>query len=149
MKLWLSLLAALGVWWFASSSPAHAQQVRADTGGVAIGGSISGSTINIGVAPEQLAALVRHAADLSEAQKKLIAKLEGELDLSQRQVKAALEILGEADVPPERLAANLVEFAERFKALQAAASARPGDNPKIAALKTEAQKAIEAGELAK
>src|SRR5262249_40114547 len=44
---------------------------------------------------------------------------------------------------------KLVEIAERFKDLQAIASAQPGDDPKIAALKTDAQKAIEAGELAK
>src|SRR5262249_45004592 len=108
----------------------------------------TGSTINIGVPPEQLAALVRQAADLSETQKKVIAKLEDELDLNQRQIRAALGILGENDIPPERLAANLVEIAKRFKELQATASAQPGDNPKIAALKTDAQKAIEAGELA-
>ena len=96
---------------------------------VAIGGNVSSSTINIGIPAEQLAALVRQAGDLSETQKKLIAKLEGELDLNQRQIHAALDILGEANVPPERLAAKLVEFAERFKALQATASAQPGDGP--------------------
>ena len=84
-----------------------------------IGGSVTGSTINIiGVPPEQLAALIRQGADLSETQKKLIAKLEGELDLNQRQIRAALSILGENDIPPERLAAKLVEVAGRFKALQ-------------------------------
>src|SRR5262249_20867900 len=45
--------------------------------------------------------------------------------------------------------AKLVEIAERFKDLQATASAQPGDDPRIAALKADAQKAIEAGELAK
>src|SRR5262245_65636761 len=54
-----------------------------------------------------------------------------------------------AAIPPERLAAKLVEIAERFKALQETASAQPGESPKIAALKTDAQKAIDAGELAK
>ena len=42
-----------------------------------------------------------------------------------------------------------VEVAESVKALKATASAQPGDDPKIAALKADAQKAIEAGELAK
>ena len=56
-----------------------------------------------------------------------IAKLEGKLDLNQRQIRAALSILGENDIPPERLAAKLVEIAERFKDLQATASAQPGD----------------------
>src|SRR5215475_3617617 len=148
MKRHLSFIATFGICFFASIPAAYAQ-VRADTGGIAIGGSVTGSTINIGVPPEQLAALVRQAADFSETQKKVIAKLEGELDLNQRQIRAALGILGENDIPPERLAAKLVEIAERFKALQATASAQPGDDPKIAALKTDAQKAIEAGELAK
>jgi tetratricopeptide (TPR) repeat protein len=138
----------LGMYLFASITAAYAQ-VRADTGSIAIGGSVTGSTINIGVPPEQLAALVQQATDLSETQKKVIAKLEGELDLNQRQIRAALGILGENDIPPERLAAKLVEIAERFKDLQATASAQPGDDPKIAALKTDAQKAIEAGDLAK
>ena len=50
---------------------------------------------------------------------------------------------------PERLAAKLVEIAESFKALRETASVEPGDDPKIAALKADAQKAIETGELAK
>src|SRR5436190_3300054 len=148
MKRHLSFVAALGMCLFGLKVSADAQQIKAETGGIAIGGSVTGSTINIGVPPEQLAALVRHAADFSETQKKVIAKLEGELDLNQRQIRAALGILGENDVPPERLAAKLVEIAERFKDLQATASAQPGDDPKIAGLKTDAQKAIEAGQLA-
>jgi hypothetical protein len=62
---------------------------------------------------------------------------------------AALGILGERNVPPEQLAAKLVEIAERFKALQTAASAQPGDDAKITALKSEAQKAIQDGQLGK
>jgi tetratricopeptide (TPR) repeat protein len=46
------------------------------------------------------------------------------------------------------LAAKLVEIAQSFKTLKATV-AQPGDDPKIAALKTDAQKAIGAGELAK
>jgi hypothetical protein len=113
MKRYLCFIAALGVCFFAGNATAQAQQVKADTGGVAIGGSVSSSTINIGIPAEQLAALVRQAADLSETQKKVIGKLEGELDLNQRQIRAALGILGEYDIPPERLAAKLVEIAER------------------------------------
>jgi hypothetical protein len=75
---------SLGACFFASNPIAQGQQVRADTGGIAIGGNVSSSTINIGIRPEELAALVRQATDLSEAQKKLIANLEGQLDLNQR-----------------------------------------------------------------
>src|SRR5215471_17407107 len=148
MKRHLSFVAALGMGFFASITAAYAQ-VRADTGGIAIGGSVTGSTINIGIPPEQLTALVRQAADLSETQKKVIAKLEGELDINQRQIRAALSVLGENDIPPERLAAKLVEIAESFKALKATASAQPSDDRRIVALRTDAQNAIEAGELAK
>ena len=149
MKRHLSFAAALGMCLFGLNVSVDAQQIKAETGGIAIGGSVTGSTINIGVPPEQLAALVRQATDLSETQKKVIAKLESELDLNQRQIRAALGILDENDIPPERLAVKLVEIAQRFKDLQATASAQPGDNPKIAALKTDAQKSVEAGELAK
>jgi tetratricopeptide (TPR) repeat protein len=147
MMMRLNLIAALGVCCFTWSAIAHAQQIKADKDRVAIGGSVMLSTINIGVPPEQLAALVRQAGDLSEAQKKLIAKLEGDLDLNQRQIHAALDVLGEKDVPPERLGTKLVEIAERFKALQATALAQPDDDPRIAALKADAQKAINEGEL--
>jgi tetratricopeptide (TPR) repeat protein len=155
MKRCFFSLLLLGIWLPASSEPAHAQQVQAEQGGFAVGRDVIHSTINIGISPEQLAALIRQHADhsetqrnLSEAQKKLIAKLEGDLDLNQRQIRAALEILGEKDIPPERLAAKLVEIAERFKELQSIASAQPGDDPKIAGLKADAQNAISAGELA-
>jgi tetratricopeptide (TPR) repeat protein len=148
MKRSLYFIGALGVCFIVWSPVAHAQQIKADTGGVAIGGNVSGSTINIGIPPEQLSALVQ-SADLSETQKKLIANLESQLDINQRQIHAALDILGENNVAPENLAAKLVEIAERFKALQATASTLPGDDPKVAALKADAQKAIDAGELAK
>jgi tetratricopeptide (TPR) repeat protein len=123
--------------------------VKADHGGVAIGGNASNNTFITGVTPEMLAALTRPWEELSESQKKEIAKLQGDLDLNQRQVKSALGILGEADVPPERLAAKLVEIAGKFKDLQTAAAAQPGDDSRITTLKAEAQKAIKDGELDK
>jgi hypothetical protein len=43
------------------------------------------------------------------------------------------------------LAAKLVEIAERFKDLQTSALTQPGDDPRIASLKADAQKAIDAG----
>ena len=133
----------------ASLTQAQQPSVRAESGSVAVGGNVRDSTINIGIPPKELEGLIRPYQELSETQKKLIAELEAKLDLNQRQVRAALDILGEKDIPPERLAAKLVEIAERFKALQATALAQPGDDAKVAALKAEAQKAIEAGDLAK
>jgi tetratricopeptide (TPR) repeat protein len=129
--------------------PVHAEQ-----GSVAIVNSnLTGATITIGVAYEKLEAAVRSRTkdlkDLTESEKETNALLKEKLDLNQRQVKSALEILGEANVPPERLAAKLVEIAEKFQELRTAAAAQPGDDSKITALKAAAQKAIEDGELAK
>jgi tetratricopeptide (TPR) repeat protein len=153
MKPCFSCLMALGVWFLASCPLAQALQVKADSGGVAIGGSVSGSTINIGIPQEKVDQLVRDAKrpleELTSAQRDSIALLKEKLDLNERQVRAALGILGEANIPPERLAGKLVEIAERFEDLQATASAQPGDSANIAALKAEAQTAINAGELAK
>jgi tetratricopeptide (TPR) repeat protein len=151
MKRYPSFIAALGMCFFASNPAAYAE-VRADTGSIAIGGSVTGSTLIIGIPQQKVDELVRDAKrpleELTAQQRDNIVLLKEKLDLNGRQVRAALAILGENDIPQERLAAKLVEIAERFKDLQATTSVRPGDNPKIAALKTDAQKAIEAGQLA-
>jgi tetratricopeptide (TPR) repeat protein len=143
----------LGMCFFAPNGTAHAQQIKADTGGVAIGRDVIQSTIVVGIPQEKVDELVRDAKrpleELTSQQRENITLLKEKLDLNERQVRAALGILGENDIPPERLAAKLVEIAERFKELQATASAQPDDSPKIAALKADAQKAIEAGELGK
>ena len=153
MKRHLSFVAALGMCFFAPITAIYAQQIRAETGGIAIGGSVTGSTVVIGIPQEKVDELVRDAKrpleELTTQQKENIALLKEKLDLNERQVRAALGILGENDIPPERLAAKLVEIAERFQDLQATASAQLGDDPKIAAFKIDARKAIEAGELAK
>jgi hypothetical protein len=47
MKRSIYFIGALGVCFIVWSPVAHAQQVKADTGAVAIGGNVSGSTINI------------------------------------------------------------------------------------------------------
>ena len=68
-------------------------------------------------------ALVRQANDLSESQKKLITGLEEQLDLNQWQIRATLDVLREKNIESGRLAAKLLEIAERFRTLQASASA--------------------------
>src|SRR5262249_1268948 len=152
MKRHLSFVAALGMCLFASITAAYAQ-VSADTGSIAIGGSVTGSTVIIGIPQEKVDEIVRDAKrpleELTTQQREKNALLKEKIYLHERQGGAALGILGENDIPPERLAAKLVEIAERFKDLQATASAQPGDDAKITALKTDAQKAIEAGELTK
>src|SRR5262245_32841004 len=145
--------AALGMYFFALNTTAHAQQIKAETGGVAIGRDVIQSTVVIGIPQEKVDELVRDAKrpleELTTQQRENIALLKEKLDLNERQVRASLSILGENDIPPERLAAKLVEIAERFKDLQATALAQPSDDPKITALKGDARKAIEAGELVK
>ena len=106
---------------------------------------VTGRDINVGVPPEQLEALIRDKTHDLE----VIPLLKEKLDLNQRQIRAALDILGEANVLPERLAAKLAEIAGRFKALQTAATARSGDDPKLMALKADVQRAIQEGDLAK
>jgi tetratricopeptide (TPR) repeat protein len=153
MKPHLSFVTALGISLFGSCIAADAQQgVRAESGAIAIGGNVTGSTVIIGIPQEKVDDLVRDAKrpleELTWQQRENIALLKEKLDLNERQVRAALGILGENDVPPERLAAKLVEVAERFKDLQATASAQPGDNSRIVSLKADAQKAIAEGDLA-
>jgi hypothetical protein len=53
MKRHLSFVAALGLCFFASITAAYAQ-VRADPGGIAIGGSVTGSTVIIGIPQEKV-----------------------------------------------------------------------------------------------
>jgi tetratricopeptide (TPR) repeat protein len=153
MKRHLSFVATLGMCFFALNATANAQPVKGDTGAVAIGRDVIQSTIIIGIPPNKVDELVREARrpleELTTQQRENIPLLKEKLDLNERQVRAALAILGENDIPPDRLAAKLVEIAERFKELQTTASAQLGDDPKIAALRTDAQKAIEAGELTK
>jgi tetratricopeptide (TPR) repeat protein len=153
MNRHLSIIAGLGMCFFAPITTAYAQHVKADIGGIAIGGSVTSSTVIVGIPQEKVDELVRDAKrpleELTAQQRENIALLKEKLDLNERQVRAALSILGENDIPAERLAAKLVEIAGRFKELQATTSAQPGDDPKVAALKSDAQKAIDAGELAK
>ena len=115
MKRYPSFIAALGMCFFASITAAYAE-VRADTGSIAIGGSVSGSTLIIGIPQQKVDELVRDAKrpleELTAQQRDNIVLLKEKLDLNGRQVRAALAILGENDIPQERLAAKLVEIAE-------------------------------------
>src|SRR5262247_3228542 len=101
MKRHLSFVAALGMCLFASITAAYAQ-VSADTGSIAIGGSVTGSTVIIGIPQEKVDELVRDAKrpleELTAQQRENINLLKEKLDLNLGQVRAALDILGEANV---------------------------------------------------
>jgi tetratricopeptide (TPR) repeat protein len=148
-------IAASVVWSSLCYAQVFGTRVEATGCASAIGGNITASNISVvcGIPPEKVDELVRDAKrpleELTAQQRENIGLLKEKLDLNERQVRAALSILGENDIPPERLAAKLVEIAERFKALQATASAQPSDSPTIVSLRAEAQKAIETGDLAK
>jgi tetratricopeptide (TPR) repeat protein len=149
VKQCLFFIAASGMCVVASFSAAFAQ-VKSDTGSIAIGGSVTASTITIGISQQKVDELVRDAKrpleELTAQQRDNIVLLKDKLDLNIRQVQAALTILGENDIPPERLATKLVEIALRFRDFQATA-ARPADDPKIAALNTNVGKAVESGQI--
>src|SRR5262249_22260725 len=158
MKQHLCFIAALGMclaWSSISYGQVFGTRVEATSCASAIGGNVTASNVSVvcGIPPEVLDALVNSRTkvleELVSAHRETITLLKGSLDLNERQIRAALEAIGESNVRAERLAAKLVEIAENFKALREAASAQPGDTPNIAALKADAQKAIEAGELAK
>jgi tetratricopeptide (TPR) repeat protein len=154
----LVFVAAVGLslaWPSTSDGQVFGTRIEATSCASAVGGNITASNVSVvcGIPPEVLDALVKSRTvvleELINAHRETVALLKGNLDLNERQIRAALNAVGENHIPPERLAAKLVEIAERFKDLQATAFAQPGDSPKITALKADAQKAIEGGELAK
>src|SRR5215831_5706164 len=96
MKRHLSFVAALSMCFFASIAATYAQQIRAETGSIAIGGSVTGSTVIIGIPQEKVDELVRDAKrpleELTTQQRENITLLKEKLDLNERQVRAALGI---------------------------------------------------------
>ena len=146
-------IVALGLALASLSANAQLSRVTADRSSIAIGGSVRDSTIIAGIPQEKVDELVRERTkpleQLTEAQKRTIVLLEEKLDLNERQVRSALNILGERDIPPERLAAKLIEIAEKYNAIKAMTSANPGDDAKTSALRGDAQRAIDLGDLEK
>src|SRR5262245_65041565 len=108
MKRHLSFVAALGMcFFFSSNTTAVAQEVKADTGGIAIGGSVSSSTINIGLPQERVDELVRDARhsleELTTQQRENIALLREKLDLNEGKVRAAVGVFDENEFTADRL----------------------------------------------
>ena len=104
MKPCLSCVVAFGLWLSVSSAHAQQGQVKADSGGIAIGGSVTGSTINIGLSQEKVDALVRDAKrpleELTAQQRENITLLKEKLDLNERQVRCALVLSGRPTFRP-------------------------------------------------
>src|SRR5262245_36359447 len=157
MKRHLSFVAALGIC-LAGPSTSYGQvfgtRIEATSCASAVGGNITASNVSVvcGIPPDVLDALVKSRTvvleELVTAHRETISLLKGNLDLNERQIRTALTVLGENNIPSELLAAKLVEIAKRFKDLQTTASTGPSDTPATILLKSRAQQAIEAGDLA-
>jgi hypothetical protein len=119
---------------FASHTTADAQQVKADTSGIAIGGSVSSSTINIGIPQEKVDELVREAKrpleELTTQQRENIVLLKEKLDLNERQVRAALGILGETIFPRSGWRPSLSKLPSASKPFRKRHRFRPATIPK-------------------
>jgi tetratricopeptide (TPR) repeat protein len=119
--------------------------ITADRGGIA-----AGHDVIQGILPDQLAAIIVAATDplkkLNDAQKATIADLEHRLGASEAQVLMFFRFIGETDVPLDQVGDRLAEIAKRYKTLLIQVESRPGDDPAVARLKTEAHAALEAGD---
>jgi hypothetical protein len=97
IKRRLFFIAALSICVVASFSTAFAQ-VKADTGSIAIGGSVTASTVIIGIPQQKVDELVRDAKrpleELTTQQRDSIVLLKEKLDLNIHQVHTALAIPG-------------------------------------------------------
>jgi hypothetical protein len=114
------------------------------------GSKAAGRDLIEGIPPEQLPAIIAAATDplkqLTDAQQATIMDLERRLGASEAQMLMFLRIIGESHVPPEQVGERLVEVAERYKDLLVQVQTKPGDDPMVAQLKTEAHTALEAGD---
>jgi len=129
----------------------RAQQVRAEPGAVAVGGSITDSQINIiGIPAEKLPSIIEAATKdwrfLSEQQKQTISDLQNTLGVNENALKSFFQTVGERDVPIEQLGKKLLEIAGRYRELLAQVRPNPDDGAKTAEIKNAASQALEAGQ---
>ena len=161
MTLRLSCYTAMAACFLAASGPCGAQQfqVNAAHGGLAIGRDVINSTINVapGISPEQFSAMVaqvmaENSRVLAKAMAPMSALIErlDSYEINQQQMRTALVIIGENNIPPERMGSKFVEIVQQYKVLETSTgSTRQGDPTNVAALRTDVQRAIETGNLAK
>ena len=110
------------------------------TNGVAAGRDISGSTINVGMSPEQVQALVvaftqpltqqLGAATEARAEAAQVARLAARLGFTRDAVVGFLRILGERDVPVEQMPVRLGEIATRSRDLNTRLAALESGRPR-------------------
>jgi tetratricopeptide (TPR) repeat protein len=128
----------------------RAQEVSAGPGGVAVGGNIIDSQINIGIPAEKLPSLIEAATKdwrlLNEQQKQTINELQKTLGVNEDALKSFLQAIGERAVPVEQLGQKLREIARRYRELLAQVRPSPDDGPNAAEIKNAAAQALEAGQ---
>ncbi len=129
----------------------RAQEVRAEPGAVAVGGSITDSQINItGIPAEKLPSIIEAATKdwrlLTEQQKQTINDLQKTLGVNGDALKSFFITIGENEVPIEQLPKKLLEIAGRYRDLLAQVRPSPDDGPKAAEIKSAAGQALEAGQ---
>jgi len=132
----------------------RAQEVRAGAGGVAVGGSISDSQINItGIPVEKLPSIIEAATKdwrlLNEQQKQTINNLQNSLGVNEDALKSFFQTIGENEVPTEQLGKKLLEIAGHYKEVLAQVKPGPDDGPKTAEIKRAAEQALKAGQFAR
>jgi hypothetical protein len=125
--------------------------------GIAIGGSVSNSTINNTVNqenPATLRLLVKALADkdASEDQRRQAeakaSELGTKLGFTSAAVSEFFKIVGEQDVPEEKVPARLIEIASHFAQTRDQLGALEPDDPHTSELAKSAKQALDAGRLA-
>jgi len=124
--------------------------VSAGPGGVAVGGNIIDSQINIGIPAEKLPSIIEAATKdwrlLNEQQKQTINDLQKTLGVNENALKSFLQAIGERAVPVEQLGQKLREIAGRYRELLAQVRPSADDGPNAAEIKNAAARALEAGQ---
>lgn len=121
--------------------------------GVAAGGSITGSTITVGMPPAEVQTLVisftQQLGVAAEARAKAearAAQFATQLGFTREAVIGFFRILGEQEVPLEQMPTKLGEIAQRYQELLARVETTKSTNPEIQQLKEQAHHALETGD---
>lgn len=139
----LAVLLAIGVF---GPDPGQAQSANQ---GVAIGGNVSGSTINVGLSQKGAEALVQAATskwkNLTSEQRGQLRQLERELGVTEGALRTFFSILGENNVAADMLPERLGQIAAQHLALKTQLAVGAGEAPQLVQLKKAARSALDAG----
>src|ERR1700694_3717910 len=127
-------------------------QQSAENGGVAGRDSIKStyyinSSSKLKLKNEQFRAFKLADAERTEEQRKLIKLLEEKRQLRENQIQAVIIKLQAQNTPSDRYGEKLVEFADSYLKLREELDRVSKQYPALKALRTQAQEAIDAGQL--